>query len=155
MDGVPPAPHPLAAVPCLDPDAAHARLHLAESIGTNAAAGAVAHGLGAVHRAGHSGIAERALAAHLAIEQHALDRALDRGNRPLQALVADPAQEGIEGDQRPLEAFIEGLEAARVARRPEAHLIHRSQTAAGAAAARIGRMSLDAAAAETADCRSP
>ena len=70
--------HPARALPGLHPDAAHLRLDLAMAVGAHAAAGTVAHLLRAVHRAGHAGRAQHALAAHLAVEQQALDAALDQ-----------------------------------------------------------------------------
>ena len=69
-----PAAHPRGAVPGQHPDAAHLRPHLAEAAGPHPAAGAVAQLLGAVHRAGHAGRGQHALAAHPAVEEQPLDR---------------------------------------------------------------------------------
>ena len=62
----------------------------------HAAAGAVAQLLRAVHRAGHAGRGEHALAAHPAVEQQALGSALDEGDRALDAVVADPREQRVE-----------------------------------------------------------
>jgi hypothetical protein len=62
----------LGTGPGLHPDAGHVRFDLAMAIGADAAAGAVAQLLRAVHRARHAGRGQHALAAHPAIEQEAL-----------------------------------------------------------------------------------
>ena len=73
-------------------------LHLAMAVGAHAAAGTVAQLLRAVHRAGHAGRAQHALAAHLAVEQQALDRALRR--RPPAARAARSRSRRNSGSQR-------------------------------------------------------
>ena len=85
--------HPARAFPGLHPDTAHLRLDLAMPVGAHPAAGAVAHLLGTVHRAGHAGRAEHALAAHLAVEQQALDVALDQRRGPFQPREADALEQ--------------------------------------------------------------
>ena len=90
----------------------------------HAAARAVAQGLGAVHRARHAGGGEGALPAHLAVEQQALGRLLEAGERLLQLLVADPAPQRMQRDQRLLERAIERVEPLGMAHRPETDGIH-------------------------------
>ena len=76
----------------LHPDAGHLGLDLAIAVVAHAAAGAVAQVLRAVHRAGHAGRGQDALAAHPAVEQEALDHPLDGGDGLLQPLIADALQ---------------------------------------------------------------
>src|SRR5262249_13023454 len=101
---------------------------LAMPIGADAAARAVAHLLRAVHRAGHAGVAQAALTAHPAIEEEPLHRPLDPRHRLLQTLVAEAAHERIERHHGALEALVTSAEAARMARRPQAHAVHRSSS---------------------------
>ena len=68
----------LGAFGGLDPDAAHLGLDLAIPARAHTAARAVAHFLGAIHRAGHAGGGQHALPAFAAIEHQALEIALDR-----------------------------------------------------------------------------
>ena len=128
----------------LHPDAAHLRLDLAMAVGAHAAAGPVAQGLRAIHRAGHAGRAQHALAAHLAVEQRALDRLLDGRDRPLQALVAD--RDGTAGAARFSVRFEDAIEA----RSSRAHgaptkpdRIHQEDSAAGSARG-VGAARIDA-----------
>ena len=97
------------------PDAHHVRLHLAESSGAHAAAGAVAQILGAVHGAGHAGRRKHALAAHLAVEQQALEHALGQREGPFQALIADALKHRVERHHHALQVKVELLEKARMA----------------------------------------
>ncbi len=74
-------------------------IDLAIAVGAHAAAGAVAQLLGAVHRAGHAGGRQDALAAHAAVEQHALDAALERSDGPLQPVMPIRSISGCGGQQ--------------------------------------------------------
>ena len=123
VDRVPVA-HPLRARPALDPDAAHLGLDLAVAVGPDAPAGTVPDALGAVHRARHAGARQRALTAHLAVEQRALDRALDGGDRLLEPLVPDPLDQRRRGEQRALDDPVERLHGAGVPHRPLAQRVH-------------------------------
>ena len=125
-----PCRHPLRALPGLHPDARHLRLHLAMAVGAHAAAGPVAEVLRAVHRAGHAGRGERALAAHLAIEQQPLHPRA-RGRRPDARAAHGRASARLAPEQQQgLEALIEGFELAGMAHGPEADGVHGSASRA-------------------------
>src|SRR5262249_43051785 len=110
------------------PDAFHLRLHLAMAVGAHAAAGSVAQVLRAVHRAGHAGRGQRALPAHLAVEQQALEVALGPGERLLQARMADAIQQWCEGDERRFQRLIGALHEARMTDGPETDGVHSTLT---------------------------
>ena len=90
----------------------------------HAAAGPVAQVLRAIHRAGHAGRGQRALAAHLAVEEEALDLPLDGGDGLLQPLIADALQHRGQHHQAGLEHVVEALEAAGMTHGEEADGIH-------------------------------
>src|SRR5687767_8981656 len=116
--------HALRPLPGGHPDAPHLRLHLAMAIRAHAAARPIAQALRAVHRAGHSRIAENALAAHPAVEEQAFRAALHGGDRWLEALIADPGEQRAQTDQHALQAGVEALQAARMPYRPMAKGVH-------------------------------
>ena len=109
--------HLAAALPGLHPDAGHLGIDLAMAVRPHAAAGSVAHALRAVHRAGHAGRGQDALAAHAAIEQRALDRLFDERDRPLGPFVSDRSKDRVQRDEGPLEPRIEAVEGRRMADR--------------------------------------
>src|SRR5688572_25247514 len=117
-------PHAVGAGPGLHPYALHLRLDLAVPVVAHAAARAVAQVLRAVHRARHAGGGERALPAHLAIEQEALGHALDALERRLELLVADLVPQRMQRNQRLLEGAVERVEALGMAHRPQADGVH-------------------------------
>src|SRR5260221_709724 len=97
------------------------------TIGANPAARAVAHRLGAVHRARHTGLAQGTLSAHLTVEQQVLDPLLDGGDGALQTLIAETAPQRIRRDHDALENLIKGLKTTGVPRRPQPQPIHERQ----------------------------
>src|SRR5439155_9003335 len=82
VDLMAPERQPGRSLDRLQPDAAHLRLDLAVAVRAHAPAGTVAQLLRAVHRTGHPGRVEDALAAHVTAPDGLLDGVLDRGQRP-------------------------------------------------------------------------
>ena len=68
--------HQKAAAPAIDPYARHLGTQLATAVGSHTAARAIAHPLGAVHRARHAARRKRAAPAHMTVEHQSLDRRL-------------------------------------------------------------------------------
>ena len=101
-----------------------AGIDLACAVGAHAAAGAVAHLLGAIGRAGHAGRGQHALAAHAAIEHQFLGDTLDRRQQALAARAADQARRAVEIGQRAGEAVIDALQPGGVAHAPMSQRLH-------------------------------
>ena len=64
------------------------------------------------------------MAAHPAVEEQALDAALDQRDRPLDPVVADAGEQRVERNHRPLEAPVDPFEVAGVADHKEPDSVH-------------------------------
>src|SRR5262249_40396563 len=92
----------------------------------------------AVHRTGHAGGTQDALAAHAAVEQQALHGLLDAGHRGLDAIVAERGEQPMHAHQNRLEALIEAVQAARMTHRPQSYGVHQPFSEDGAASESLG-----------------
>jgi hypothetical protein len=108
--------HAPVTVPGNYPDARHIRLDLTGAIRADAATGPVPHGLRAVHRAGHAGNTQGALAAGPGIEQKAFNRFFNRKEQVVQALITDTRKQGMEPDEDILPGIVEHTEPCGIAR---------------------------------------
>jgi len=106
-----------------DPHTAHLRLDLAVTIGADAPARPVAQIFGALHRAGHAGGVEDALAAVVAAKQALLGEVLGRSDQPLDASVADLGDQRVERPGRALGGLIGFLKKSRTVAEKSKHAL--------------------------------
>jgi hypothetical protein len=105
----------LGAFGGLDPDAAHLRLDLAVAVVTHAATGSVAHLLGAVHRAGHAGGREHALAALAAVKHQAFGAPLKRVQNGQHGFYAEQTHHRREQGRQTRKELIQAAQTASMA----------------------------------------
>src|ERR1019366_5561533 len=115
---------PLQPVDRFNPDTAHRRIDFTAAVGAHAAARPIAHLFGAVGRASHAGGGERALAAHLAIEQQLLGRAFEWKQQPFRILEAGPLQRTAQVRGQARTGVIGPLENGRVPYAPMSQRLH-------------------------------
>lgn len=123
----------------LHPYAAHGRNDFAAAVRPHAAARSVAHLLGAIGGTGHARRGEHALAAHFAVEQEALGRALERGEQTLGPRRPDLAHQRCKIGGSAGTGVVEALQSAGM---PHAPMTQRFHDASAPAPSRFARIVL-------------
>ena len=118
--------HATAALPGQHPDAGHLVIQLAGAVIAHSAAGSIAQGFGAIHRAGHAGLAEHALTTGLTIKQPGLDSVFNHQQRLFHAPQADGAPQQCQKPQHRLGPYIDNFQQTGMAHRPFPHAVGRA-----------------------------
>src|SRR5262249_31057515 len=84
-----------------------------------------------IHRARHTRGAQRALSAHLAVEQRALDQTLSGRDRSFEPLIPNSFPQRMQAAHYGLKRAVEGVETAGVAHRPAAQCVHQDSGGVG------------------------
>jgi hypothetical protein len=76
------------------------------AIAAHATTGAIAQGLGAVHRTGHTGFAQGALATGLGVKKKSFNQFFHRGKGAVYALVTQTFEDRVQSNQTGFQRFI-------------------------------------------------